>query len=355
MLHNLDRVYIDTEHLPGPHVMLTSATSWLPHSAQFHLARHPDAVLMLTDEARPQSAIHMEFRPVAFNEQRIKVSGTGQYRDQNLRYIVRQLAVSDLQDELDCWQSRGEARKILLVVNSYEQARIVQDELQQIPVWRDRVMRLIPDDATDSADMTIRARQVERLYQHRRADVLIVPLMAIQRGFNILDEADGALLGTACFLVRPYPPPDDLGPQILSLNAWWMRRLSHYSRLLKTGSDLPKLRQAALKAWNRRLRNVSRGMDRLDNDLYREFLRDQFIPIWQTIGRLVRGGRDARVFFIDGAFGSSQGKRHMLLDWYQMLDALRHSNSDADTFLAQPLYENAYVAFKEAVENGRIF
>jgi len=355
LLHNLDRVYIDTEHLPGPHVMLTSATSWLPHTAQFHLTRHPDAVLMLTDEARPQSAIHMEFRPVAFNEQRIKVSGTGQYRDQNLRYIVRQLAVSDLQDELDCWQSRGEARKILLVVNSYEQARIVQDELQQIPVWRDRVMRLIPDDATDSADMTIRARQVERLYQHRRADVLIVPLMAIQRGFNILDEADGALLGTACFLVRPYPPPDDLGPQILSLNAWWMRRLSHYSRLLKTGSDLPKLRQAALKAWNRRLRNVSRGMDRLDNDLYREFLRDQFIPIWQTIGRLVRGGRDARVFFIDGAFGSSQGKRHMLLDWYQMLDALRHSNSDADTFLAQPLYENAYVAFKEAVENGRIF
>lgn len=83
----------------------------------------------------------------------------------------------------------------------------------------------------------IRTREVETFYE-KNADVLIAPLMAIQRGFNILDEIGNALLGSAFFMVRPYPPPHDLTPQIMSLNAWYMTQLHHHGRtVIDTYSD----------------------------------------------------------------------------------------------------------------------
>ena len=208
----------------GPHVLLTSATSWLPGSAQFHLASPPQAVLCFRPEFAEQSShIDLYFRGVQEQGRLLPVSGAGEAKERHLRQIVRDIATQgDLQAELDHWRRRGEDRRVLLVVNSYAQTAWVLDELEQLDDWKDRAICLLPDDADLPDYAAIRAREVEQ-FSDRDADILIAPLLAIQRGFNILDEQETALLGTVYFLVRPYPPPDDLDTQILSLNRWLLK------------------------------------------------------------------------------------------------------------------------------------
>ncbi|MBE7556775.1 MAG: hypothetical protein HS126_37490 [Anaerolineales bacterium] len=48
--------------------------------------------------------------------------------------------------------------------------------------------------------------------------------MAIERGHNILNEDYQAAIGTAYFLVRPHPRPDDIGLAIQFLNRWAIDR-----------------------------------------------------------------------------------------------------------------------------------
>lgn len=363
LLLNLPTLYEQQTSQLGPHVLLTSATSWLPGAVQSHLPVKPDAVLRKGQVSN--GAIELHFRPVRTkNGKWIRVSGAGKYRELHLRQIVRALAASgphtpsDLQKALDYWQKRDEPRRLLLVVSSYEQTGWVLDELNRTPDWKGRAARLLPDDAEMTDEAILRTREVERFKEHD-ADILIAPLMAIQRGFNILDEAEGALLGTAFFLVRPYPPPDDLSPQILSMNAWVLNQLNNNSRALNgdyTGPQaMSEFRKRAYQAWNRRLESGRDRISAMSDDYYAEFLKDQFVVIWQTIGRLLRGGRGAQVYFVDGAFSAKEGKRNMLLDWHSMLDALIKMPDTRDQYLANALYFSAWEAFHRAVENKEIF
>ncbi|AWI11688.1 MAG: hypothetical protein WAW77_11395 [Caldibacillus thermoamylovorans] len=49
-------------------------------------------------------------------------------------------------------------------------------------------------------------------FAETEADILVAPILAISRGYNILDiNGNGALFGSAFFLVRPYPVPNNLG------------------------------------------------------------------------------------------------------------------------------------------------
>jgi hypothetical protein len=363
LLLNLPTLYQEQTGQPGPHVLLTSATSWLPGAAQSHLSVKPDAVLL--KEGGANGAIEIHFRPVKTKYGNwTKVSGAGNYRELHLRQIVRKLTEagphtpSDLQRALDYWKDRNEPRRLLLLVSSYEQTGWVLDELNRHPEWRGRATRLLPDDAEMQDEFTLRTREVERFKEHD-ADILIAPLMAIQRGFNILDETEGALLGTAYFLVRPYPPPDDLSPQILSMNAWVLNQLDNNSRTLKDDyigfEAMSKFRKRAYQAWNQRLASGRRGISAMSDDYYTEFLKDQFVVIWQTIGRLLRGGRGAQVYFVDGAFSAKEGKRNMLLDWHAMLDNLIKSPDAHDQYLANALYLAAWEAFQTAIEDKEIF
>ncbi len=363
LMLNLPTIYQQQTGERGPHVLLTSATSWLPGAAQANIAVTPNAVLLKQNTA--VNLIDIHFRPVHTKKGNwIKVSGTGKYRELHLRQIVRALAKSgphtpsDFQKALDYWRDRNEPRRLLLVVSSYDQTDWVLDELNSVPEWKGRAARILPDDTEMLDEYTLRTREVER-FKERDADILIAPLMAIQRGFNILDETEGALLGTAFFLVRPYPPPEDLTPQILSMNSWVLNQLEGNSRVLKDNYSsiraMTEFRNKAYGAWNRRLASGRRGLGAMADDYYAEFLKDQFVLIWQTVGRLLRGGRGAHVYFVDGAFSAKEGKRNMLLDWHKMLDTLINLSDPKDQFLAESLYFSAWDAFHRAYENKEIF
>ncbi len=173
LLINFHHLFEDKTGQVGPNVLLTSATSWLPGSATFHIAKLPQGILITKDERRVPS-IELSLHRINIDGTALRVSGTSR-KESHLRTIVHNLATSktngptDLERELEYWNKRGEKRRILLVVNSYEQANWVADELQHLPLWRERVLRLFPDDA-DLSLSGIRTREVESFYEHN-ADI----------------------------------------------------------------------------------------------------------------------------------------------------------------------------------------
>ena len=95
LLLHFHHLYEDLDGLQGPHVFLTSATSWAPGSPQFHLLAPPNAILSPPPEERDAIGRSLfEFTPVPQkNGTRIRVSGKwGKDRAANLEKLVRYLA-----------------------------------------------------------------------------------------------------------------------------------------------------------------------------------------------------------------------------------------------------------------------
>lgn len=355
LMLNFHNLFKERDGVIGPHVLLTSATSWMPESAIYHIGIQAQAILS-NKNASNISSVNLRFTPIVDKGQFIRVSGVGtENKEHNLKRIIRALT-PDIEKELKHWQKKDQNRCVLLVVNSYEQANWVLEEIQKTSNLHERVIRLFPDDS-EIAQFGIRTREVEEFHKYS-ADVLIAPLMAIQRGFNILDEIGNALLGTAFFLVRPFPPPHDLTPQIMSLNAWYLKQLKNYGRELNTRytdsvEGVQAMRLQAQRQWIRRLKSKG-SLASMDDDLYQEFLRDSFVTIWQTVGRMIRGGSSARVFFVDEAFSGERGERNMLDDWHHMLGKLFETDQPYEKKLAEELYRIAWDAFDRAKKQRKI-
>jgi len=362
LLLHFFHLFSDLEGDEGPHVFLTSATSWAPGSPQFHLLAPPQAILSAPPEEREAIASStFDFLPVPGRDgSLIRVSGTwGKDREDNLEALVCALTGGDsgasrVEQELQYWRNRGMPRRVLLVVGSYAEATLATRIAREAPNLRHRVLCVHPDDDDSLDSWLIRRGEVEQLVEHD-VDVLVAPLLAIQRGFNILDEQGAALLGSAFFLVRPYPVPDDLSQHVIGINAWVTDLLATFQNRLPDSFGLQaqermgELRRRTYAEWMRRLDGGSFGLEGLKEDLYGQLLWDQFVVVWQTIGRLVRGGRAAHVFFVDAAFHPRKG-RSMLRGWRDMLEAyLKQPSSKPFTeqLLAEALYEPAYRALNE--------
>ncbi|MFD0883424.1 hypothetical protein ACFQ08_02470 [Streptosporangium algeriense] len=145
------------------------------------------------------------------------------------------------------------------------------------------------------------------------AELLVAPLMAIERGHNILNTRREAAFGTVLFLARPHPRPDDLSLAIFAINDWTARFVrgrsdpdgATFDELVTKAGDLDAaglaFRHEARTTW-RRLLSRRYIYSRLGPEEKRSFAWDQLVTIWQVIGRLVRGGVPARVVFVDARF-----------------------------------------------------
>jgi hypothetical protein len=358
LLENFASLYVNLTGIEGAPVLLTSATSWLPDAASFHISALPHAVLLPSRETNQHLTVR--FKPVVEGRYALSVSGAGEQRERNLRRIVQALATqqpgsatpSDLRAELLHWERMGKRRRILLVVSSYEQSKWVEDTLNRIPEWRGRVRRLRPDSSQDVDHTgTLRASEVESYLRHD-ADILVAPMMTIQRGHNILDNEDKALLGSVFFLVRPYPPSEDMTPNLLGMNAWAIEQLEHGSTLKAEyrsyGIGAVKiLRRRARAVWHKRVSRGHWGVASLHHDAYTQYVGDQFVAVWQTIGRLLRGEMDARVFFVDAAYAPDTGPS-LLRSWRDLLNRLFDAADPRARALAHALYKVACNAFNEA-------
>ncbi|MGV9852868.1 pPIWI_RE_Z domain-containing protein [Streptomyces sp. NPDC003442] len=325
----------------GPNVLLMSGTSWAGTSTRAHVVAPVRAVLKPQPEA-VRSISGTVFRTeFMYNDagQPIRVSGEDlEKREDVLRLLVSKLARSNrdrtpspLQRELAQIPDLRR-RRALLLVGSYREAAVVAATLSEMSAWRDRVRVLAADDAALEASLAseahsegpakapvVRRGDLGAFADDHRAQILVAPLLAVERGHNILTvpqrpgEERVAAFGTVLFLVRPHPRPDDLFLSVFAVNDWGTRFIRNhpglaggtFAELVGDGADLDRaggaFRAAARGVW-RRLLSRSYMYSRLSDAEKESFAWDQLVTLWQVIGRLVRGGVPARVVFVDAAF-----------------------------------------------------
>ena len=334
------KLLTDLDGRRGPNVLALSGTSYLPDSTQFHLEELPRAVLLPEDRANEAIAQStFEFAPQYRDGKPLRISGRPEAQKKGLfREIARSLVQSDgsllttLQDlqELathDSHQWRDRAR-VLILVNSYQQSRWAADELHRCwPQGRGSIYHLArsheaeDDTLNTEASADSRSRPLKRsdieAFAQMNGQVLVAPLSAIGRGFNILNRHRKAAFGAVYFLTRPYPHPHDtqLIAQELSRRATDWVQDPAFSAWEEDGvtQRAEALRRIAISYW-RSVEQRSYYRTLIDDDeresneeTFGAFPRKDLAAttvglIIQAAGRLLRGGVPFKGYFIDAAW-----------------------------------------------------
>jgi hypothetical protein len=319
---------------PGTNVLLMSGSSWAGSSSRYHIPVPIGVIIEPAPEELDRIAEQSEFRYEFVRDgcacrvgcersEALRLSGEPLDRRAD---ILRRMAIalgkedsgiSRLQEELTLLpESR---RHILMLVGSYEEAKVVADTLHTLNRrWKGRVRRLVSDDDPDAGTWSdddehhapvLRRGDVETL-ANTSAEVLVAPLLAVERGHNILDlDRRHAAIGSIYFLARPNPRPDDLGLAVHAINDWIVRAIdggefADWVRGETTlGLGARKVRDLARSQWYRVLAR-SMAWSRLGDDR-EQVTWDLLVLIWQVIGRSVRGAVPTRVAFVDAAFSPS--------------------------------------------------
>jgi hypothetical protein len=331
LLLHLHDLLID-EGIAGPNVLLLSGTSWAGGiSPSYHVQAPVQGILRAPEEEITAiKASRFRFEPYYDEHQKpIIVSGKkGAPRDNALKELLSHLArpgglggLSRLEREKNALPEKRQ--RVLLLVGSYAEARTARMHLEQIrPDWIGQVLNLVPDDDEFESEWHGRGtvkRSLQRGMVHQLAEteawILVAPLLAIERGHNILNEGNAAAIGAAFFLVRPHPRPDDIGHAIHEINRWAVERYPDAEQMARkrgknqeraeaalTVDDIGRaFRNEAFKYW-RHLLHLPVVYSSLPDAQRRAFLWNHLVVVWQVIGRLVRGGSPARIYFCDSAF-----------------------------------------------------
>jgi hypothetical protein len=317
-LLSLHKLFAD-EGNPGPNVILLSGTSWAGDSPLYHVQYPIEGVLHSSDKTVAAIAEGSRFRyePVIDPKtgKAVYVSGTQAAKrtaafDQLVAHFTRRRGPSgDAPSRFEEERDRLEVgrQRIMILVGSYAEAETVRLSIvRNRPDWEGSVINLVRDDDDPSAHWTSGNGALQRGQVSRFADtnawILVAPLLAVERGHNILNEDKRAAIGAAYFWVRPHPRPDDLTLPVAAVNAWAIENDGgNFGDTVEVASSA--FRQEAYAHWRSWL-----GLPWIYSTLPKQersmVTWTQLVTIWQVIGRLVRGGSPARVYFVDAAFGS---------------------------------------------------
>ncbi len=367
------------EGVAGPHVLLLSGTSWAGTSPSCHVQAPVDGVLKAPpEEIEAIEKSQFRFLPIRTENADAKpifVSGKqGHERNLALRSILHHLAVRPESNNPSILEKQrddlpGGRQRILLLTGSYAEAQLVYDwfvnSSPNRDQWSKSVRVLVPDTADLEAGFD--AGQLPRGLVHKFSEgdewILIAPLLAVERGHNIINENGHAAIGAAYFLVRPHPRPDDISYAIHSINRWAMNS-DNIKHRATVGEAAESFRKRGRQRWNQLIRTRLQWKLLSDSDEggfnEREAVTwTQMVAIWQVIGRLVRGGQPARIFFCDAAFAPNSAANIDAGDTVQtsLLVSMRHvlqpyfsSKSGKNLFekkLVQTLYGPLYQALDE--------
>ncbi|MEU8777181.1 hypothetical protein [Streptomyces sp. NPDC048606] len=307
-LHDL----LACEGVEGPHVLLSSATSYNPLSARYHIDILPTLILREPPDcadAIRKSRLYFRPRRRPGHERGIYVSGAGGRG-------ARQAAVRAMTDAV-CTPDPGAAHSLL------------EQVLEGCDPDRRRALfvALSTEDAATSAHYMntrtgVRAvhvvpdRQAPGLYglNHRRisafprtdAQVMAAAEGSAGRGHNMLNEHGVAAIQAIFYLARLHPPPTDLSFPLAVLNAQAMQRLLNPILCddpdADAANEMRKLAFGARATWSTMMGRPLNFRAMKEDYLRHAFVADQGASLYQTTGRGLRGNVPVQVYLLDAAF-----------------------------------------------------
>ncbi|MBL9005957.1 MAG: hypothetical protein JNJ46_17015 [Myxococcales bacterium] len=384
-LHDL----LAAEGQAGPHVLMLSGTSWAGGSRK----EFDPSLRMELDVASPTYDVQVPVRGVltqpsdelqAIRESRFALCSLRdaqgkQFEISGLMPTRRRQLIAAVGERLATPQEGGnllerqwvsmerhwgtsaleDRRRALLVVNSYADAALVADAVAQA-LYRNAGVRrvvygLVRDSADDERSIEITPKLarplprslVERFGETDETSVLVAPLSVIARGHNILNRHHRAAISTIYFLHRPHPRPDDLSPAVARLNRF---AVEQYDRVLERADGAAVAGRVLRDGASRLVRlalAMRDGYPALSPVFKAQFAWDLLTPLWQTIGRGIRGGCPVYVGFIDAKFaprsfdgGRDDAHSSVLVQAIQQLQiAMRDDQTSQERLVAERLYQ----------------
>jgi len=372
----------------GAHVLALSGTSYLPGSTEFHVDIPPSAVLVPNPKSSAAIAeSHFEFLPQKDSQGKaIKVSGAGSEMLMNLRNIVKRLSerrtatspnrldqmlgkirekaqheVSEgIPDSDRVWQDR---ERLLIFVNSYAQAKqVAADILKSRSYDEKEVKALTRNDEADDEESNGVLRSEAEQFRETGAKILVAPLAALGRAYNVLNKHNKAAFGAVYFLTRPMPMPFDLMRLVQTSNAYTRTACADPTNEVWAATTLyekgKKLRSEMSHRW-RAMEWQQGHFEALDEEERRNLAARTAGLMIQACGRLVRGDVPFYGVLVDAAWlpKTANSEPSRLMDTPQtslflaMLDYL--AACIADSSIGEALYTSIYGAFRNIHFNGQ--
>ncbi|MEB3341708.1 hypothetical protein [Okeania sp.] len=331
LLYNYHNLFT-WNNIPGCNVLLMSGTSWAGTSSKYHL-QIPVNIVLRPDESSINTIINeskTSFEPSRANtSQPIKVSGNS-----NKQEALEQIAIdickvqSNNKTKIDNWIDRvaGDRKRALLLVGSYADSAIVAAALQR--EYNDKNVKIVAlgrdsNNLGDDIDF-IQRSDVSRFAEIENAKILIAPILAVERGHNILNAERVAAFGVVVFLARPFPVPNDPLLLIGFLNAWALDALdSEHPRYVfkEKKSNNPSLASLGnkyrtdAKNYCDKIMGLPIQYSKLtatpELDLRSDIASTLRVMITQVVGRAVRGGVSFHLYFVDSAFAPKTAQRRI--------------------------------------------
>ncbi|MEG4029889.1 MULTISPECIES: pPIWI_RE_Z domain-containing protein [unclassified Microcoleus] len=361
---NYHRLLTDFDGQRGPNVLALSGTSYLPESTTFHVG---DSQGILMPEASAQEAIKQsEFKFIPQFDHRnkpIRVSGSLSNKKQpNAKFtqiaksLVTDSGSNHLIEELQKLQELGETNpelwhdrdRILVLVNSYEQAKWVADEMRSYcPSMRLQINHLVNDELEPTKDGKSQPGELKRpdieIFGHNRGKILVAPTTSIGRGFNILNRNGKAAFGAVYFLTRPYPHPNDTQAIAQEMNRrayQWLEKEDFIAWQQGDGiaHRAELLRKTANTYW-RSIEQRSYYKTLRDNEDLCSFPRYDIAAttlgrIIQAVGRLIRGGVPFHGYFVDSAWADNSAKKLAAIRAGEDADAIDNDTEENSLLVA---------------------
>lgn len=402
------------ENQAGPHVLLLSGTSWaggkmtmgtpatvftsdigeLPKTLRSVSVASPSydvqvpvAGYLDQPDREREELKHSKFElvPVPGEDGRaLSVSGLPpETRRLNLQRIAQHLAVEAGGHTRIEWQwmknetawgsvRMQDRRRSLFIVQSYNDAVVVANAIRrQIDTGmapRHQVYVLVNDKdirTHASKDPQFRLTPgvvplprslVEDFGSSPEGSILVVPLVLIARGHNILNRNSVAAVSAIYFLHRPHPRPDDRSSIVGQVNRFALDCLQSQVAEIQGGTVLERgrLQRYLARMISRRALSARGGYSMMPEEEQARFAWDLITPLWQTIGRGIRGGAPIYVGFVDSKFspGRFEGDadtpyKSCLL---QALEQLRNALNPAinpESAIAEKLYGPLYECLEQ--------
>ncbi len=316
----------------GPHTVIISGTSYAPGSPAYHIRKKPDILLEPAKNNHTAGDAGIAQSEFFYSPQKrmdgehIAISGLlPRARANAVEEMVKAIcnksghATSFLDKLFETLKEKekhdqkiwGDRERVLIITNSYDEAALVESILK--PLYQhvgkiDEIAVLRRDNAP--ANLIGIPRSKIRNLKDLPHKIVIVPLMALERGHNILNDQRIAAFGAALFLCRPMPVPDDWQTTVQQLNNWALENVSNPSfyQSLLSNSETLTLKTAEEKFYAAALAKMvelncrAKYFQHLFEDELAVLCWTQLVSIWQVIGRLVRGGVPCIVHFLDKKF-----------------------------------------------------
>jgi hypothetical protein len=365
LLLNLPHLYREThsgaggDADAGPACLLLSATSWAGNSPRYDV-QVPVAGILASrtgDKVPLHERIVLDYLPVKAQASSgaaymVRVSGQqGPERMEALRELLaglcgrrlglrgpRKSRLEEIRDSLPEGRQR-----VLLLVGSYREAEeVLRHLIRMRPEWADQILQMVPDDDSGShhwSGQTIARGNVHAMAKQQDAWILIAPQLAIERGHNILNDDHVAALGAAFYLVRPHLHPEDLSYHVQTMNRWAVQEIRggvpSAGPETALGERAGMFRELGRRTWLDLLEASLRyALTDVGSAQRRAMDWTNIAPLNQIIGRMLRGGATARVYFCDAAFDPTRDDSTLV----GMLDALDEALDGPYGAVAGPLY-----------------